>query len=111
MGLGDCKTARASCETHRDYGNSLWCLAVIYEKPCRHADAQAQLSRMKPLLAIPPVTVRHIGRSRWNNWAQALKWLETALRLHDAGLEYSLRPDSSGILCARSRGSRQSSGS
>jgi hypothetical protein len=39
--------ARASCETKRDHWLSQQCLAVIYEKLGRHADAQAELAKLK----------------------------------------------------------------
>ena len=42
-GLGDLKSARASCETKPDYWVSQQCLAVIYDKLGRHADAEAEL--------------------------------------------------------------------
>jgi serine/threonine-protein kinase len=45
--LGDLQSARASCETKPDYWGSQWCLAVIYDKLGRHADAEAVLSKLK----------------------------------------------------------------
>ena len=46
-GLGDLQSARASCETKPDYWVSQQCLAVIYDKLGRHADAEAELAKMK----------------------------------------------------------------
>ena len=46
-GLGDLQSARASCETKPDYWGSQWCLAVTYDKLGRHADAEAELSKLK----------------------------------------------------------------
>ena len=46
-GLGDLKSARASCETKPDHWLSQQCLAVIYDKLGRHADAEAVLSKLK----------------------------------------------------------------
>ena len=40
-GLGDLERARASCETKPDFWASQWCLAVIYDKLGRHADARS----------------------------------------------------------------------
>jgi tetratricopeptide (TPR) repeat protein len=44
---GDLESARTSCETKREYWFSPWCLAVVYEKLGRHADAEAALAKMK----------------------------------------------------------------
>ncbi len=46
-GLGDLESARASCETKPDYWESQQCLAVIYDKLGRHADAEAELAKLK----------------------------------------------------------------
>jgi Flp pilus assembly protein TadD len=46
-GLGDLQSARLSCETHPDDWESQQCLAIVYEKLSRHADAEAQLSKLK----------------------------------------------------------------
>jgi len=46
-GLGDLERARASCETKPDHWESQQCLAVIYDKLGRHADAEAELAKMK----------------------------------------------------------------
>jgi TolB-like protein/Flp pilus assembly protein TadD len=48
--LGDLKSARASCETKPDYWGSQWCLAVVYEKLGRHADAEGELAKLKAAL-------------------------------------------------------------
>jgi TolB-like protein/Tfp pilus assembly protein PilF len=87
-GLGDLQRARASCETKRDYWASQWCLAVIYDKLGRHADAEAELSKLKAFDvggdagAFQYVTIY----AQWGNRAKALEWLEAALRLHDVAL-------------------------
>jgi TolB-like protein len=46
-GLGDLQSARVSCETQPDDWGSQQCLAVVYDKLSRHADAEAELSKMK----------------------------------------------------------------
>ena len=48
--LGDLKSARDSCETKPDYWGSQQCLAVIYDKLGRHADAEAERAKMKTAL-------------------------------------------------------------
>ena len=59
-GLGDLERARASCETKPDYWLSQQCLAVIYDKLGRHADAEAELAKIKAALGdAGGVPVRH----------------------------------------------------
>jgi len=85
-GLGDLPRARAACETKPDYWLSQQCLAVIYDKLGRHADAEAELSKLKAAQgdgdAYQYVTIY----AQWGNRAKALEWLETALRLRDPAL-------------------------
>jgi TolB-like protein/Tfp pilus assembly protein PilF len=86
-GLGDLQSARLSCETQPDDWGSQLCLAVVYDKLSRHADAEAELAKMKAAggdtNAYQYVTIY----AQWGNRAKALEWLETALRLRDSGLE------------------------
>jgi tetratricopeptide (TPR) repeat protein len=86
-GLGDLESARASCESKRDEWQSQLCLAVTYDKLGRHADAEAELSKLKPaqgdVWAYQYATIY----AQWGNRAKALEWLETALRLRDPGLD------------------------
>jgi TolB-like protein len=87
-GLGDLQGARASCETKPDQWQSQWCLAVTYDKLERHADAEAVLSKMKTAMGDASAYQYATIYAQWGNRAQALEWLETALRLRDSGLEY-----------------------
>ena len=87
-GLGDLKSARASCETKPDYWVSQWCLAVIYDKLGRHADAEATLSKMEAALGDTAAYQYATIYAQWGNRAKALESLDTALRLRDPGLEY-----------------------
>jgi hypothetical protein len=53
----------------------------------RHADAEAELSKLKAngdAAAYQYATIY----AQWGNRAKALEWLETALRLRDPGLIY-----------------------
>jgi TolB-like protein/tetratricopeptide (TPR) repeat protein len=86
-GLGDIKSARASCETKADHWLSQWCLAVIYDKLGRHADAEAELAKLKEAQSDGAAYQYATIYAQWGNRAQALEWLETALRLRDPGLE------------------------
>ena len=86
-GLGDLESARRSCETKADYWYSMQCLAVIYDKLGRHADAEAELTKLKAAQGDGPAYQFATIYAQWGNRAQALKWLETALKLRDPGLE------------------------
>ena len=86
-GLGDLQSARASCETKRDYWGSQWCLSVIYDKLGRHADAEAELAKLKAVVGDTAAYQYATIYAQWGNRAKALEWLETALRLRDPGLE------------------------
>ena len=87
-GLGDLKNARASCETKPDYWSSQQCLSVVYDKLGRHADAEAELAKLKAALSDNGAYQYATIYAQWGHRAKALEWLETALRLRDPGLEY-----------------------
>ena len=87
-GLGDFKGARASCEIKRDDLASQQCLAVMYDKLGRHADAEAELAKMKAAMGDAPGFLYATIYSQWGNTAKALEWLATAMRLRDSGLVF-----------------------
>jgi len=86
-GLGDLQSARAACETKSDYWSSHWCLSVVYDKLDRHADAEAELVKLKAAQGDAAAYQYATIYAQWGNRAKALEWLETALRLRDPGLE------------------------
>jgi TolB-like protein/tetratricopeptide (TPR) repeat protein len=91
--LGALESARASCETSRDFAGNQWCLAVTYDKLGKHADAEAEIAKLKASFGdVMAYQYAAFYAQRGDN-PKALEWLETALRLRDAGLE-SLRTDS-----------------
>ncbi len=92
-GLGDLESARASCETNRDYAGNQWCLAVTYDKLGKHADAEAEVAKLKASYGDVMAYQYAAFYAQRGDSAKALEWLETALRLRDAGLE-TLRTDS-----------------
>jgi len=88
-GLGDLQSARVSCETKLDYWASQRCLAVIYDKLGRHADAEAVLAKWKAVVSEAGGAYQYATvYAQWGNLAKALEILDTALRLQDPGLEY-----------------------
>ena len=88
-GLGDLERARASCETKPDTWLSQQCLAVIYDKLKKHADAEAVLVKMKSSQGDGWAYQYATIYAQWGNRAKSVEWLETALRLSppDPGLE------------------------
>jgi eukaryotic-like serine/threonine-protein kinase len=85
-GLGDLERARASCETKPDQWDSQQCLAVIYDKLGRHADAEAELAKMKAAFGAAGAYQYATIYAQSGDRPEALEWLETALRLRDPGL-------------------------
>ena len=68
------------------------CLAVVYEKLGRHADAQAELAKMQAMDGDAAAYQYATIYAQWGDRAKALAWLDTAMRVRDPGLEY-LRSD------------------
>jgi tetratricopeptide (TPR) repeat protein len=60
---------------------------VIYYKLGRHADAEAELTKMKAANGDASAYQYATIYAQGGNRARALEWLETALRLRDPGLE------------------------
>jgi TolB-like protein/Tfp pilus assembly protein PilF len=90
--LGEYDHARASCENNADASFNQVCLAVTYHKLGHHADADAQLAKLTADGGDAGAYQYAEIRAQWDDISEALKWLETALRLGDPGLEY-LRTD------------------
>jgi TolB-like protein len=91
-GLKDLQSARASCETKPEYWFSQQCLAVIYDKLGKHADAEAELAKFRAWGGDGGAYQYAAIYAQWGNNLKALEWLETALRLRDPGL-ISLKTD------------------
>jgi TolB-like protein/Flp pilus assembly protein TadD len=85
-GLGDLERARTACETKRDYWFTQQCLAAVYDKLGRHADAEAEVVKMKAALGDASAYQYATIYAQWGDRAKALDWLETAMRLRDSGL-------------------------
>jgi TolB-like protein/Flp pilus assembly protein TadD len=85
-GLGDLERARASCETKQDDSVSQLCLAVVYDKLGRRADAEAELARIKAAQGDASAYSFATIYAQWGDTPKALEWLETAMRLRDPGL-------------------------
>jgi TolB-like protein/Tfp pilus assembly protein PilF/predicted Ser/Thr protein kinase len=91
--LGDYQGARASCERTQpladaagSYSGIQVCLAIIYEKLGRHADAEAMLTSLQSWYGDRGAYQYAEIYSQWKNTPEALAWLEKAMRLGDSGL-------------------------
>jgi TolB-like protein/Flp pilus assembly protein TadD len=86
-GLGNLERARNSCETKPDFWLSQQCIAVVYAKLGRRADAGAELKRMQAAFGDAAAYQYATIYAQWGDHAKALEWLDTAMRLRDPGLE------------------------
>jgi tetratricopeptide (TPR) repeat protein len=84
--LADFDSARSSCESKSDAWESLWCLAMVYDKLGRHADAKAVLAKLTAAFVDAPAYQYAEIYGQWGNRAKALEWLEKALQVRDPGL-------------------------
>jgi TolB-like protein/Tfp pilus assembly protein PilF len=84
--LGNLEQARASCESKPDDAGNQACLAVVYDKLGRHADAEAVLAKIKASNGDTMAYQYAQIYAQWGNGAKALDWLDTAMRLRDPGL-------------------------
>jgi tetratricopeptide (TPR) repeat protein len=85
-GLDDLGNARSSCDAKPDHWVGQWCLAVVYDKLGRHADAQAALEKYRAKEGDGGAYQYATIYAQWGNRAKALEWLATAKRLRDPGL-------------------------
>ena len=85
--LGDFQSARAACESKPDHWQSQECLAVTYDKLGQHANAEAQLAKLRVALGDSGAYQYAAIHAQWGNRQKALEWLATAMRLRDPGLE------------------------
>lgn len=86
--LGDLQSARSSCEANPDHWASMWCLALTYERLGRHADAQAEMTKLQTTFADNSAYQCASIYAAWGDRAKALEWLDRAVRLPDAGLVF-----------------------
>jgi TolB-like protein/Flp pilus assembly protein TadD len=85
--LGDFETARSWCEREVKPHTSEYCLAAIYDKLGRHAEAEAALGAFQKVAGNGAAFNYAQIYAQWGDTAKALEWLDTALRLRDPDLE------------------------
>jgi len=83
---GDFEAARSSCETALADEMGQGCLAVVYRKLGRQADAEAMFQRVRTSEGDHGAFDFACIYAQWGDIPQALHWLEVALRLRDSDL-------------------------
>jgi TolB-like protein/DNA-binding winged helix-turn-helix (wHTH) protein len=84
--LGDIDAAPQSCSTAPiDLYNSV-CLAIVYHQQNRVSEAQAEVEKLMQNLGDAAAYQYVEIYAQWGDVSSALRWLETAYRLRDAGL-------------------------
>ena len=84
---GNLQKAQMSCEGKPEWETlSLGCLAMVYDKLGRHADAEAELAKMKAADGDADAYQYAMIYAQRGDASKALGWLDTALRLRDPGL-------------------------
>jgi len=94
--LGDIQRARSLCEGKAKEGNAEepWagCLAIVYWKLGRSADAEAWMEKNKARWGDAAAAGYAACYAQWGDASKALEWLEKAFRLRDVDLQ-SLKVD------------------
>ena len=91
-GLRNLQGARASCEAKPEHLTTQWCLAVVYDKLGRRAEAEAELKKVQGTFGDAAAYQYATIYAQWGDRVKALEWFDTAMRLRDPGLVY-LRTD------------------
>jgi serine/threonine-protein kinase len=81
--LGDAERARESCAAKPDWWLNQSCLVMANDRLGRHADAETALARLKALEGDGAAYWYATIYAQRGDLAEALNWLETALRLRD----------------------------
>lgn len=85
---GDFQRARTACESAGAI-NGPWCLAMIYDKLGRHAEAETMLAKVRSILGDRFAEGYADIYAQWGDTSRALDWLETAMRDRDPYLAYT----------------------
>ena len=85
---GDFERARATCALAGEV-NGPWCLAMVYDKLGRRADAEAMLAKLRALAGDQFAEGYADIYAQWGETAIALDWLEAAMRNRDPYMAYT----------------------
>jgi TolB-like protein len=86
--LGSLSSARESCEVNPTHWYGQVCLAIVYDKLGRHTEARQTLDNLVGSRGNLGAYLYADIYAQWGGTAEALTWLETALRLRDPGLAW-----------------------
>lgn len=84
--LGNFERARSSCEIKTDYIIAQLCLAIVYDKLGRRGDAEAQVDKIWTSAKEAGAYQYAEINAQWGRPAQALDWLDAAMRLRSPWL-------------------------
>jgi TolB-like protein/Flp pilus assembly protein TadD len=85
--LGDYQSALTPCQLANEVNKAI-CLALVYDKIGRHADAEAILAKRRAECGDDCALNYALIYLVWGDTARALDWLETMMRLRDPYLIY-----------------------
>ena len=92
LSLGEIDAARESCETPKRGWQGMLCLAILYDRLHRHAEAESERAALQAEFGEGSSYQMAEIYAQWGDTSKALEWLETAYRLPDPGI-VSLRVD------------------
>jgi tetratricopeptide (TPR) repeat protein len=81
--LGKFQEARSSCDVAHPGTDGQMCLAISYQKLKQRADAEAALARIRTSSGDTKAYVYAVIFAQWGETVEALRSLETAVRLRD----------------------------
>jgi tetratricopeptide (TPR) repeat protein len=87
--LGNYEAARTACDKPTPSWQKYTCLAMVYDKLGRRADAQAQLALLQKSYGETAQYQYAEIFAQWGDVPRALEALERAVALHDGGLEFT----------------------
>ena len=85
---GDFERASESCAKAGEV-NGPWCLAMVYDRLGRRAEAEAMLAKLRTIAGDRFAEGYADVYAQWGDNARALDWLETAVRNRDPYLAYT----------------------
>jgi TolB-like protein/Tfp pilus assembly protein PilF len=86
--LSELQAARSSCEARQyEEPEHQMCLALVYNKLGRHADAEARLAKLKAAFGDSGAYEYSAIYAQWGDKPKALRWLDRAVQLADTNLE------------------------
>jgi TolB-like protein/Flp pilus assembly protein TadD len=85
---GDFQAARAACEPSTVDFLKEYCLALVYERLGRHADARSMLAKLQASWGEEGAADIAVIYAQWGDTARALDYLDKAMRQRSIDLEY-----------------------